>query len=88
MAKVAIISDILAVEGTVFGGGAERQTYHLAQLATVSGADVTVYQASNKSSTTSIDGVRVRSLPSDTKSIWSVATRQAISDGCACFHYK
>lgn len=88
MARVAIIADLLGANGSVFGGGAERQTYQLAHLAMASGADVTVYQAGRVPNVSDIEGVRVHSLQVDTKSVWSSATRQAIADGSQCFHYK
>ena len=88
MARVAIIADMLGANGKVFGGGAERQTYQLARLANESGADVTVYQAAKEPTVTSIEGVRVHAVAADMKSIWSTATKQAVADGCQCFHYK
>ena len=88
MAKVGIIAEAFAVNGVVFGGGAERQTYQLARLAGESGADVTVYQAATAPSLTMVEGVRVCSLPTAPQRIWSVATRRAIADGCQCLHYQ
>jgi len=79
---------MLGANGKVFGGGAERQTYQLARLANESGADVTVYQAAKEATITSIEGVRVHAVAADMKSIWSTATKQAVADGCQCFHYK
>jgi glycosyltransferase involved in cell wall biosynthesis len=89
VAKVGIVAETFAAKGTVFGGGAERQTYQLARLAIDNGADVTVYQpASGLPSLTTVEGVTVCSLPTDIRGIWSSATRRAVADGCNCIHYQ
>src|SRR6202011_4220997 len=78
MALVGIIADRFAADGEIVSGGAERHTYQLARLASESGAEVIVYQASHLTAEANISGLRVRSLKAKPSTIWQVATRQAM----------